>query len=67
MNIITREIEVNAIFDEQDLRSLYTALNLTLSGGGEFRDGDRERLEVIRSQIRRISIEIYGNKIWYDK
>ena len=67
MNIITREIEVNAIFGEKDLRSLYTVLNLALSSGAELRDEDRERLEVIRSQIRKISTEIYDNKIWYDK
>ena len=66
MDIITKEIEVNAIFDEKDLRALYTVLNLALSGGAELRDEDRERLEVIRSQIRRISIGIYDNKIWYD-
>ena len=67
MNIITREIEVNAIFDEKDLRSLYTVLNLALSGGVELRKEDRERLKVIRSQIRITSDKIYDNKIWYDK
>ena len=66
MDIITKEIEVKANFGEKDLRALYTVLNLALSGGAELRKEDRERLEVIRSQIRRISNEIYDNKIWYD-
>ena len=60
MDIITKEIEVNAKFGEKDLRALYTVLNLALSGGVELRDEDRERLIYIYRRnvsIRRLNIE----------